>query len=247
MQVLKRKGEKKKIKIVQQKNKLDVENHDVKKRIDKKHGPLLPSTIRCIIAGPSNCGKTNVMISLIEHENGLKFENVYVYSRSLFQPKYEYLEKLLKPISGVGYQAYGASENIVETSDAKPNSLFIFDDVSCVNQNVIREYFSSGRHSGVDSFYLCQSYAKIPKHLIRDNVNMLVLFKQDDLNLNHVYKDHVNTDMKFETLKKCARNAGKNRMDFCQFSKMMKSTTVDTGKVLINTYLPRKINGYRPV
>jgi len=36
-----------------------------------------------------------------------------------------------------------------------------------------------GKHSHVDCFYLCQSYARIPKHLIRDNANLLILFKQD--------------------------------------------------------------------
>lgn len=49
----------------------------------KKHSQLLPNTIRCIIAGKSNCGKTNLLISLIESKNGLKFENVYIYSKSL--------------------------------------------------------------------------------------------------------------------------------------------------------------------
>ncbi|KYQ48820.1 hypothetical protein ALC60_12125 [Trachymyrmex zeteki] len=36
-----------------------------------------------------------------------------------------------------------------------------------------------GRHAHVDCFYLCQTYAKISKHLIRDNANLLILFKQD--------------------------------------------------------------------
>lgn len=167
----------------------------------KKHGPLFPSTVRCIISGPSNCGKTNVMINLIEHENGLKFENVYVYSKSLRQPKYVYLEKLLKPIKGIGYYVFNASESILHPSDAKRNSLFIFDDVACNNQDVIREYFSMGRHNHIDSFYLCQTYAQIPKHLIRDNANYLILFKQDNLNTRHIYNDHIGSDMSFEQFK----------------------------------------------
>ena len=44
----------------------------------RKHGEMLPSTIRAIICGPSNCGKTNVLISLLESPNGVRFENVYV-------------------------------------------------------------------------------------------------------------------------------------------------------------------------
>jgi len=49
-----------------------------------------------------------------------------------------------------------------------------------------------GRHVNVDCFYFCQTYARIPKHLIRDNANLLILFKQDYTNLKHVYNDHVN-------------------------------------------------------
>lgn len=190
------------MRIVKQGTSLTIENEDFEGDIRyKKHGNLFPSTIRCIIVGPSNCGKTNVMINLIEHRNGLKFENVYVYSKSLGQPKYVYLEKLLKPIKGIGYYAFSGSEDILHPSEARKNSLFIFDDVACNNQDVIREYFSMGRHNHIDSFYLIQTYAKIPKHLVRDNANMLVLFKQDDLNLKHVYNDHIGTDMSFDNFK----------------------------------------------
>lgn len=62
----------------------------------KRHGQLLPNTIRGIICGPSNCGKTNVMLNLLFSENGLIFENVYVFSKSLVQPKYMLLECVLK-------------------------------------------------------------------------------------------------------------------------------------------------------
>lgn len=38
-----------------------------------------------------------------------------------------------------------------------------------------------GRPNEVESFYLSQSYAKIPKHLIPDNADLLILFSQDEL------------------------------------------------------------------
>lgn len=44
-------------------------------------------------------------------------------------------------------------------------------------------------------------YSQMPKQLIHDNAIILVVFKQDDLNLYHVYHDHVNTDMKYDTFK----------------------------------------------
>jgi len=52
-------------------------------REKRKHGEMLPSyTIHAIIYGPSNC-KTNVLINLLESPNGVRFEKVYVYSKSL--------------------------------------------------------------------------------------------------------------------------------------------------------------------
>lgn len=142
------------------------------------------------------------MVSLLEHENGLKFENIYLYSKSVNQEKYKYLKNLLNSTKGIGYNAFNNSEDILEPCQAKPNSIFIFDDVACAQQNVIRQYFSMGRHNDIDCFYLHQSYAKIPKHLIRDNANVIIIFKQDDLNLRHIYEDHVGADMTFENFKK---------------------------------------------
>lgn len=67
----------------------------------RRHSDLLPNNLRCIIAGPSGCGKTNLLISLIESENGIKFENLYIYSKTLEQDKYKYSYDVLSPIKGV--------------------------------------------------------------------------------------------------------------------------------------------------
>lgn len=165
----------------------------------KRHGALLPNSLRCIICGPSGCGKTNSLISLLKNPNGLRFENVYIYSKTLEQDKYKYLESILKPIQGMGYHTFSLNEDVIPPNEAKPNSIFIFDDVICDKQNKIKAYFCMGRHRGVDSFYLAQTYTHIPKHLIRDNVNFLILFKQDETNLRHIYNDHgIQCDMKFD-------------------------------------------------
>lgn len=163
----------------------------------QRHGRLLPNSIRALVCGPSNCGKTNALLALIVDPNGLRFENIYVYSKSLNQPKYKFLEELINPLDGVNYHAFSENEQVLTPSDAQSNSVMIFDDVACEKQDNIRAYFCMGRHNNIDSFYLTQTYARVPKHLIRDNVNFLILFKQDDMNLKHVYDDHVNTDMSY--------------------------------------------------
>jgi len=68
------------------------------------------------------------------------------------------------------------------------------------------------RHTDVDCFYLCQTYAKIPKHFICDNANLLILFK-DDTNLKRVYNDHVNTNMFYKDFSDLS-NIGSKSMDF---------------------------------
>lgn len=184
--------------------KLPVENFDViveqEKKV-KRHGDLLPNSIRAVFCGPSNCGKTNSLLALITHPNGVRFENVYVYSKSLNQPKYKFLSELLEPIEDVQYFPFNEHEEVVAVDNALPNSIIIFDDIATEKQDNVRAFFCMGRHKNVDCFYLCQSYARIPKHLIRDNVNLLAIFRQDDVNLKHIYDDHVNTDMTFAKFK----------------------------------------------
>ena len=79
-------------------------------------------------------------------------------------------------------------------NDLSVGSLIIFDDVLLKDNNNITPFFSMGRHRKLNCFYLCQTYTKIPKQLIRDNANFIILFRQDDLNLKHVYNNHCGND-----------------------------------------------------
>lgn len=184
--------------------------------ISKRHSALLPNSIRCIIAGPSNCGKTNLLIGLIESEHGLIFENIYIYSKSLEQDKYKYLRKLFAPIKNIGFYTYTSSDKVIPPSVAKKNSIMIFDDVICTkNQDNIKEYYCLGRHRNIDCFYLSQTYTRISKHLVRDNCNFLILFRQDDANLRHAYNDMgVACDMKFDSFKKFCLECWRQKYGF---------------------------------
>lgn len=210
------------MKLVKQDMNIDVRNLDFTHNDTNRqprHSSLLPNTIRALLVGPSNCGKTNVMLSLIESPNGLKFENIYIYSKSLYQPKYEYLRALITPIKGMGYFSYGNNDDVIDPDHVKPNSIFIFDDVACEKQNKIRNFFTMGRHRHTSSFYLCQTYAQIPKHLIRDNSNMIIMFKQDDMNMKHIYNDHVGTDMSYNVFGDICRECWTEKYGFLVISK----------------------------
>lgn len=162
----------------------------------KIHGPLFPDCIRGLVIGKSGCGKTNLIITLLHHKNGLKFTNIYLVSKSLYQTKYEKLQKVFQFIPQIKLYCFSNSEDLPSPHQCKPYSIVIFDDVSSTNElnSKMREYFSMARHRFVSVFLLCQSYARISKALIRDNANFIVLFRQDTLNLKHIYDDHLSAD-----------------------------------------------------
>jgi Poxvirus A32 protein len=162
-----------------------------------RHSPLFPNNVRMLIVGTSGCGKTNVMVHMITNPNGLRFKNIYIYSKSLYQPKYLYLAEILKNVPEINYETFSNTNEVLPPGDVREDSLFIFDDVICDKQENMKNYFSMGRHKNVDCFYLSQSYAKVPKLLIRENANVLILFKQDEMSMKHVYQDHVSPDISF--------------------------------------------------
>lgn len=218
------------MRLVEQTSKLLVENFDVyTTRMggcnNNKHGPLLPCTIRCIVAGPSNSGKTNVVFNMMFDANGLRFENIYIFSKSLHQPKYQFLKNVLP--NEIGCYMFDENTQVLPAKDAKSHSIMIFDDVACEKHDNIRNYFCMGRHSDIDSFYIGQTYSRIPKQLVRDNTNLLILFKQDEMNLKHVYNDHVTTDMTFDKFKEMCSTAWKENYSFFVINK---DCDIDNGR-----------------
>lgn len=208
------------MKFVKQPISLQLDNISIdSEKISLRHGKLLPNTIRCIICGPSNCGKTNLLIALLLHENGLRFQNLYVYSKTLYQPKYVFLERVLMMVPSVTFSKYKENEEVLKPEAAKCNSIIIFDDVACENQNSVRDYFAMGRHKSIDCFYLNQTYSKIPKQLVRDNTNLIILFKQDDINMKHVYDEHVNTDMTWPEFRDMCSNVWKEPYSYLVINK----------------------------
>lgn len=120
----------------------------------------------------------------------------------------------MKNIAGAKFSVFNDNKEIIHPNNALANSLMIFDDVACENQVNIRNYFAMGRHKHIDCFYLSQTYSKIPKQLIRDNVNLIIIFRQDEKNLKHIYNEHVNTDMEWLKFKKLCSMIWQDRFDF---------------------------------
>jgi len=56
------------MRLISQKQKIVVRkiNDENEKNLSPRHSALLPNKIRTLIVGPSNCGKTNILLSLVE-------------------------------------------------------------------------------------------------------------------------------------------------------------------------------------
>ncbi|KAJ8672042.1 hypothetical protein QAD02_003301 [Eretmocerus hayati] len=98
-----------------------------------KHGKLPPCNLRALFIGPSGCGKTNALLSLMFAPNGLAFENIYLYPKSLDQAKYRLLKAVMNELEDMNFYESTNSKEIIDPKDAKPNSLLIFDDVAHQN------------------------------------------------------------------------------------------------------------------
>lgn len=211
-------------------------DHLTSKSNFRRHSALFGGECkRGLIVGSSGCGKTNVMLTLLIQNSGLRYLQIYICSKSLYQEKYAYLRHLLQPITEIGYYEFDDVNKITPPSEVKEFSTIIFDDIACDIQSPIKQYFSFGRHKKVDCFYLSQTYSTIPKQLVRDNSNLLILFHQDPTNLKHVFDDHVLGDMTFEVFqnlcnccwqdkygilvidKDCSLNRGRYRKGFDQY------------------------------
>lgn len=78
---------------------MDVTNISLKTNRSRFNNPLLPSSIRGLIVGPSNCGKTILLLNLLLKEGWLDYDHLLVFNKnslfpnSLFQTEYEIIKK----------------------------------------------------------------------------------------------------------------------------------------------------------
>ena len=121
----------------------------------------------------------------------------------------EELSKISRAKSDIECSFYETSEDVPDPRELNSDNknLMIFDDLLLEKQNKCESYYIRGRHSNVDCFYLSQNYFKLPRQTIRENANFICLFPQDLKNINHIYNDHVSSDMSKDEFKSLCKNA----------------------------------------
>ena len=93
-----------------------------------------------------------------------------------------------------------------ELSSEKKN-LMVFYDLLLEKQNTCESYYARGRHNNVNCFYLAQNHSKLPRQTIKENANVICLFYQHLKNLNHIFEDHVGSDMTKEEYRQLCKEA----------------------------------------
>ena len=67
-----------------------------KKESTRHNSPLLPDSIRGLICGSSNCGKTTLILNLLINPGWLDYNHLFVFGKSLHQKEYQILRKGLE-------------------------------------------------------------------------------------------------------------------------------------------------------
>ena len=214
-----------------------------RKRLAKReNNPLLPHSIRGLIIGKSNCGKTTLLLNLLLRPGWLDYDQLYVFGKTLHQQEYQIMKKGFevglskKQISNIfknqdEFQkidipaveviaAYSGEKKgtikaqfisdcsmIPDPAELNPNrkNLLILDDCFLGPQSKAEAYYTRGRQNNCDTFYISQSYFRLPRHTVRENANLIILFPQDAKNLQHIYADHCEGDMSLEQFKRFCR------------------------------------------
>lgn len=165
-----------------------------------RHDTLFPQPIRCLIIGASGSGKTTLLWNLIT-KDWLSFKHLYIFAKSIEQPIYQTLQKIYENIETTEGEKvahfYNNCEEIISVDDCSPNSLIVFDDCILENQVTIKSYYTRGRPKNISCIYLSQCYTLIDLKAIRNNLNFICIFKQNNHYTNKVYNDFVGSDMPF--------------------------------------------------
>ena len=158
---------------------------------------------RTLIIGFSNCGK------------------IYQKNHILFQ-KQEPIFIITKSINQYPNIKAQTSDKI-EPLEFYENGIVVFDDMLLSKQESnIDLFFTRGRHNKIDIYYISQSYFHLPENTIRNNSNIIFLFKQTLRDIILLFHDIAGLDMNLEEWKQLCRKSWENDYDYLQIDRFAK-------------------------
>ena len=72
---------------------MNIENFSIKKSQKRNNSLFLPSSLRGLIVGRSNSGKTVLLLNLLLRDGWLDYNNLLIFGNSLHQDEYQILKK----------------------------------------------------------------------------------------------------------------------------------------------------------
>ena len=165
---------------------------------------------RTLIVGPSFCGKTLLLLNKIQLIRLYdKEKQIHIITRSPGQ--YENIQ--LEDVS--------VDEDLEDrTIQDFQNCCVVFDDMLDSNQKLIDPFFTRGRHNDLDVYYLSQSYFDLPKRTIRNNSNIIILFRQTLKDVEHIYRDIAGFDMSYDEFKSLCREAWRDNYNYLLINRL---------------------------
>ena len=150
-----------------------------------------PDNFRCIISGPSECGKTFLLKKLFLAS--IYFDKLYIIG-----PTGDQYQGTCFADEGVD----NGKANVEFIKDIKDlpspdkipkdlKKLMIFDDVRA-KEPIVNEYFCRGRHNNCNMIHLNQNLFSLDRQSVRENSNLFILFEQRGKALISIYQDFFN-------------------------------------------------------
>ena len=123
---------------------------------------------------------------------GYTKEEIYHMFLNKIKPKFNADNDLSTINSKISMTLSNKAEEIhpPDKLDKGKKNLIIFDDVvNEKNQKIMEMYFTRGRHNKANVIYLSQSYFELPLKSIRNNSNVIILFKLGKRDLTNIYSN----------------------------------------------------------
>ena len=118
---------------------MNIQNFGIKKN-KRNNSPLLPSSLRGLIVGRSNSGKTVLLLNLLLRDGWLDYNNLLVFGNSLHQEEYQIIKK--------GFEMKLGKKQVLNLSTILVAYIFYNNFQNAINKFLLNPYWKySGKYT----------------------------------------------------------------------------------------------------